>query len=83
MNLNQETWYAIGGVIATLVIQIAHARGLRLPVVEWIFDWMVRPGTRKQAAPNVLIKAPPGTALSPEIVPMSDGSWVLQWTERR
>ena len=33
-----ETWIALASIALTLIVSAAHARGRRLPLVEWLLD---------------------------------------------
>ena len=46
-----ETWIALASIALTLIVSAAHARGRRLPVIEWLLD-----------AVHGLPKAPPAPA---------------------
>lgn len=53
--LPPETWVALASIALTLVVSAAHARGRRLPLLEWLLDVI-------HAKPS----APPPTAVSSE-----------------
>jgi len=81
MTSSPEFWYVIASIAATLIVQAAHARGLRLPLVEALLDWIARspPPTAPTQAKSIQIAVPDGQTAIPEVVADANGKWHLRW----
>lgn len=81
MNISPELWYVIASVAAMLVVQAAHSRGIRLPLVESILDWIVR---NRPAMPLPgPMRLSGSERLQPEVSQSADGTWMLHWRESK